>query len=374
MALLDSLANRLGFTRAVTDTAAKLSVSSPWRADDILSTVTLSELYELGEYLPVTRRNALSVGTVGAGRDTIAGTCGRIEHFLKIDGSRAPKQPALLQQPEDGIPRSITYTTLYDDLVFYPCAWWRVTLRDAYGWPAKVRRVAPASARVNSDGLLTHDGNDPVRPEDVIRFDSPKGEGLLQRANRTIRRAMAIELAAALAEDNPVPTFELHNEGPDLSDDQIDTMLTRWMERRKKTGAGYTSKNLKVIAHGQHVSQLLIEGRRALSLDLVRHMSLPAWAASTAIEGATMTYDNRAMRNWELIDLTLAPYFTAVTDRLSMPDVTPRGWRIEADVDTLTRPDQKTRFETYGIGKDKGFIDNQWIAAQEGWPTPKENQ
>ena len=368
---LARLANRIGLTPRRTQ---RLGIASPWRADDILSVVTLAELFELGDYIPVTRRNALTIGTIAAGRQVIAGTSGRLEHFVKINGARAPRQPALFQQPEPGIPRSISYTWLYDDLLFQPCAWWRVVERDYYDWPSKVLRVSPGNARLSADGsTITHDGSTPIAPRDVIRFDSPHGEGLLDRANKTIRRGMAIELAAALAEDNPVPAFELHNEGPDLDDAQIDALMERWTTRRKQTGVAYTSKNLKAIAHGQHTPQLLIEGRRALSLDLVRQMALPAWAASTAVDGATLTYDNRSLRNWELIDLTLAPFHQAVKDRLSMPDITPRGWQVDIDIDSLTRPDQKTRFETYNLGLEGGYITTDWIAAQEGWtPTTQE--
>ena len=56
-----------------------------------------------------------------------------------------------------------------------------------------------------------------------------------------------------------------------------------------------------------------------------------------------------------------------------MNDLTPRGSRVQVDTGELTMPDQETRFRTYGIGKKFGFIDNAWIAQQEGWATvPKE--
>lgn len=81
-----------------------------------------------------------------------------------------------------------------------------------------------------------------------------------------------------------------------------------------------------------------------------------------------MNYQNRQSRSWELIDLFLAKYMTAISARLSMPDLTPIGWRVEFNTDDLTKPDLKTRFETYKLGLDGKFIDQSWIEAQEGEP------
>lgn len=354
-------------------TLAQEVLGSPFADNSHLADLTLSELYGYAETIRATRSRAMQVPTIIAGRNVIAGTLGRLRLYTEKDSVRLPKQPTLFSQFERGVPCSTTMTWTIDSLIFYPCTWWHVLERDVYGWPVWVEWVPQGKAGLDSDGNLIKIGDKPVKPEDVIRFDSPTGSGLLVDGARTIRRAIAIEEAAALAEDNPVPTIELHNEGDSLTKDEIEELLEMWQASRRRRGVAYTSKNVKAIPHGQNPSQLLVEGRRAISLDLIRAMTVPAWAASTAVEGATMTYENRQSRNWELIDLALAPYMAAIVERLSMPDVTPRGHRVKFDTDDLTKPDQKTRFETYAIGKDKGFIDNEWIAQQEGWATtPKQ--
>lgn len=86
-----------------------------------------------------------------------------------------------------------------------------------------------------------------------------------------------------------------------------------------------------------------------------------------ALEGSTLSYENRASRNWELLDLGLSPMMTSITSRLSMGDVTPHGWQVEFNTDQLTRDDMKTRFETYKIGVDGNFVTPEQIAAWEGW-------
>jgi hypothetical protein len=367
---LDAFAHRLGYTPLTAELGE--AYASRFSDNSHLADITLEDwLGALPDYVAITRKNAMTVGTVGAARQVYAGTNGRLPIYTEKDGVRARSiNASLFDQPERGTPRSTTMMWTYDALFFHPCTWWHVLERDFYGWPIWVEWVSHDRATTDSDGLLIQVDRKPVKPADVIRFDSPLGDGFLRNAKRDIQRAIALNLSASLAEDNPVPTVELHNEaGVPLTDEQREKLVSDWSASRRKRGVAYTPKGLKVIAHGQAPQQLLIDGRRAISLDLIRHANLPAWAASTAVEGATMTYDNRSLRNWELIDLSFASFHAAIDDRLSMPDVTPRGWRVRTSVDDLTKPDEKTRFETYAIGKSNGFIDNAWIAEREGWAT-----
>jgi hypothetical protein len=341
-------------------------------AGDHLAEITLEDwLGALPDFVAVNRQNAITIASVDAARNAIAPTVGRIPFHAEKGGKRVPQaqQPALLVGSlEAGVPRSTTMTWTVDAMFFQPCTWWHIVDRDFYGWPRLVEWVSLNRAGLDRDGRLIKVDKKPVAPEDVIRFDSPLGDGFLKNAAKDIRRAIAINLAAAKAEDSPIPAVELHDElGVDLAPDKIEALLETWAAARRTRGVAYTPKGVKVIPHGKPADALLIDGRKQISLELIRHASLPAWAASTAVEGATMTYDNRALRNWELLDLTLAPYITAIEERLSMPDVTPNGWSVKAKTDDFTRDDMKTRFESYEIGKRGGFIDNEWIAEQEGW-------
>lgn len=368
--VIERLANRLGFTRLVRETAA--SYSSAWTDNSHLAEIAFETFYgEMGKYIPASRSNAMRIGSVANLRHLITGMVSRLPLFAKVAGARAEQQPGLLSQMERGTPIATTLQWIVDDLIFYPHSWLVVRERDFYRWPTWVERVPQGKARFNSDGWLIGIEGENVKAEDVIRIDSPLGAGLLVNAAEPIKRAIALELAAAIAEDNPVPTVELHDEGGNeaLTEDEIEKLLDRWSSARRRRGVAYTPKRIKVIPHGQHTAQLLIDGRKAIELTLVRHMNAPAWSASNAVEGATMTYDNRALRNWELIDITLHAYTTAIDGRLSLADVTPRGWVVDFELDELTRPDQKTRFETYAIGKKHGFITDEWIAEQEGWTT-----
>lgn len=362
MRLFDSIAQRLGYTPLVTEYASR------YANPNNLAVTTLEDwLGALPDYIAATRANANTIGTVVSCRNTVT-MLSRLDLYVERRGLRNDTLLPWLGRPEVGTPLATTLQWTLDDLFYYPASWWLVTGRDAYGWPTTFERIDRSRATFDTTGNLTMVDMKPVAPADTIRFDSPLGEGFLNTASRDIKRAIALNMSAALAEDNPVPTVELHNEsGIELNQTEIDDLLEAWSSARRKRGVAYTPKGIKVNTYGQQPQQLLIDGRKQISIDLIRHANMPAWAASTAIDGGDMNYENRASRNWELLDLVLSSFATAITGRLSMTDITPRGWNIKFDLEQLTRPAQLERFQAYEIGKRAGFIDNAWIQAQEGW-------
>ncbi|MFJ3394006.1 phage portal protein [Leifsonia aquatica] len=331
-----------------------------------------------GSTLHVGRSEAMRLPVVSKSRAATAGTIGRLPLYAQKGRTRVTAQPAILLQPEAGRPLSTTLTWTVDDLIFRPFAWWLVTARDSYNWPTTVKRVPWSKATFDPEtgALLSAFGEAVKKASDVIQFDSWHG-GLLHDGRDVLRRAIAIERTAALAEDNPVPTMELHNIGEDVTNpEDIDKILDRWIAARRIRGVAFTNKSIETKVHGVRLENLLISGRERSDLALVRAMNVPAWVADATISGQSLNYTNRQSRNAELIDLSLSPYMTVIRDRLSLPDVTPRGWVVKFDTDELVRPDLKTRFETYEIGKRAGFITNDQISEWEGWEAvaPEEGQ
>lgn len=370
--ILQDFADRLGIRPVTGGIAQVVATSSPFADNSHLADVTLADLYGFAPYLRIDRARAMKLSVIAKGRRAVATTVGRLPlEAVDSAGVPVPKQPSLLRQPERARTRSNTLTWTVDALMFYPCTEWIVRERDAYGWPSFVEWVPWDQARRDADGNLVAAFGVDVAPADVIRFDAPDA-GLLADADETIRRAILIQKAASHAESNPVPSIDLHNDGEDLDEKEIDSLIDRWITARSRHGVGYSSKALKVNALGQNVEQLLIDGRKQLDLELVRHMGVPAWVADVAVEGSSLNYSNRASRNWELLDLACAPYMTAIQDRLSLGDVTPITQTVRFRTDDLTRDDMTTRFNAYKVGKDGDFITNDQIAAWEGWPTTTE--
>lgn len=343
---------------------------SPWADGSHLGII--GELYGLADAsnIVISRRTAMSLPVVAKTRRVLATNIGRMKIVSRKNGAPAPLQMPYLQQPEKDRPLSQTLIWTADALFFHPCTWWIVQQRDSYGWPARggVKLLKRSDAELDENGKLIRAWGKPVDDRDVIQFDAPDG-GLLHEGRKILRRAVILDRAASLAEENPVPSIDLHYTGQKpLEEDQIHELLTSWRDARAKYGAGFTDKSIEAKTLGIQSAQLLVESQKQMDLALARQSGAPAWAVDVALEGSTLNYSNRSSRAWELIDLFLATYTTAIASRLSMPDATPIGWETEFDHDVLTRPDQRTRFETYEIGKRAGFIDDSWIAAQEGQP------
>lgn len=349
-------------------TAAQDVLLSPWSDGGHLEQVTFDMLYGIGVSGSVGRSAALGVATVAAGRDVLTGRlsrCPLIEYGP--DGQPSATQPALLLQPEAGRARSQTVIWTLDAMFFHGRAFWQVMEREATNFPKRVRLVPEDQAETNEQGQMIRAFGQDVRPADSIRIDGPH-EGLLNRGADTIRRAIRLNRAAAKAENNPVPSIDIHNEGEDLNKDEIDALLGRWIKARESTGVGYSSKQVKINTLGQSAEQLMIDGRRAITLELLRHMgaaSNPEIAAA-ATEGTSLTYTNKASREAALIDNFLAPYMTALQDRLSMDDMRPRGRTVRISTDALTREDTATRYGNYKAGKELDIITTDDIKKAEG--------
>ncbi|MCZ4300769.1 hypothetical protein [Microbacterium oxydans] len=350
-----------------------LTIKSPedWADSSHLIPVDLQTLFGLTDAsgIQITRRTALGLDVVAKGRRVLATNIGRMSLVNKKAGQPAPLQMPYLQQPEED--RDLTQTLIWtaDALYFYPRTWWIVKKRDAYGWPARggVKLLDRADAEFDDNGTLVKAWGTNIKDAGwgVIQFDAPDG-GLLHDGLKTLRRAVILDRSASLAEENPVPSVDIHNTGEKLEADQIQALLKSWQAARAKYGAGYSDKSLQVKTLGLDKEQLLLDAQNRMDVKLARQIGIPAWAADVAVEGSTLNYQNRSSRAWELIDLYLATYTSPIAGRLSMNDCTPIGWKTEFDTEILTRPDLKTRFETYEIGMRAGIVDQAWVEAQEG--------
>lgn len=369
MAIFDGLRR---MASALTAGTAQKVIRSPWSDSSHLADVVFNDIFGIDVQGPVTRAAAIRVATVAKGRDVLTGMISGQPLMSTRAGQPVVKLPRLLAQPEDGIPLSTTLIWTVDALFFYGRAWWRITEFDATGYPSRVERVDEDDVTFDEAGRVSHANGRAVAPNSMIRFDGPN-EGLLCRGADTIRRATRLNRSAAKAEDNPVPSIDLHNDGENLSAEEVAVLTASWKKARETSGIGYSSKGLTVKALGQHPEQLMIDGRKAINLELARHMGAPEWAVGLAVEGSSLTYTNPQSRNGDLINLFLKPYMTAITDRLTLDDVTPHGQKVRFDSSDLVREDTATRYANHGTAIELGLYDIEHAKELEGLDPIGEN-
>lgn len=331
----------------------------------------------------VGRPQAMQCGAIVRARDAICTTIGSLPLYaMGADYTRSTRE--LLDQPEVGIPRSVTMTRTVEDLQFGGFAYWRVTKRDYSGFPTKVRRLDLNSVNVREDQRVyvrpdgTPQGNatEYVPDRDLIRFYSPK-DGLLTTAARAIRILAKLDAADSNAADSPAPRgFFTPAEGADpAEDDDIRAMLADWRAARQQGVDGYVPAALKYNTASYSPAELgLVAARNSAVLEIARFTGLdPSDLAADAGSQNSMTYANVQDKRRQFIDGPCAGFITAIQDRLSMGDVTPRGTQVRIDVAQYERADMSGRLEEYQLMRQLGLIDRAEILRSEERPTPTED-
>lgn len=340
----------------------------------------------------VTRRQALSVPAVLRGRNLIAGTLATLP--VKLHGpDRAVRDWPLFDQPDPDVPVSVTMAQTYEDLFFEGVAWWQVLERRADGFPVAATyvpnsSVSPTAAPwTGTAGLVSPDLPYPENPygvyidgvftpnRDVIRFDSPNPPFLVHAA-RAIRTCIALDAAAARFSDEPIAAgyFQPDAAGMDPFEDEDDPdaavqeFLDQWAANRRRHAWGYIPPGL-MLGNGSSFSPQelqLADARQHAVLELARAMGIDPEELGVAV--TSRTYFNAEDRRLSRKTDTYGAYVSAVEDRLSMGDVSPRGSYARISFDGFLRADTITRLNAYQLGKPLGVYDNQRVAELEDLP------
>lgn len=331
---------------------------------------------------PVDRENALLVPAVERGRDEIVAAVSGLP-FLTYRGLDVLPN-SFLDQPDPDVPTSVFWAMIIEDLLFDGIAWVRKTSYDYRGFPLSGRRVTGVSLTPPSDATSAPaylpSGYDPhgatvwvdgqeVSAFEMIRFDSPKRPLLISGA-RAIRKALLVDALAALYADNPRPT-ELFTDSDDrtvaqMTDDEIDVFLAKYKAQRKRGAPAWLPKAVQRVdvSTPSPADIQLIQLEQQCSLELALKMGLDP--EDVGVNVTSRTYFNGVDRGQDKINRTFGPFIRAITDRLSMGDVTPRGQRVRADLSGYLKPDPQTQVAYWGALKGLGVVDATWIGDQAG--------
>jgi len=294
----------------------------------------------------VSRRDAMTVPAVARARNIIAGTIATLPLTLyrDTDGQPVADRPSWVRQPDPLVPRQTTMAWTIDSLLFHGQAYWQVI--DVYaesGRPLRFRWIDPTRVSLDVDRtgtVVTAYKVDGHRVPDTglnsLVVFSGFDDGLLNRAARTVRTAIELERAALTYAETPSPSLALKNSGADLPSNKIDELLSRWKAARQSNAVAYLSAAVDIQRVGFSPTELALnEARDQTVAELARAVGIPPWYLGVDVGG--MTYQNVGNARRDLIDYSLKPYMDAVTQRLSLDDVTPRGTHASYDLAEFTR-------------------------------------
>jgi Phage portal protein len=337
-----------------------------------------------GRYGFDTRQDAMQIPAIRKGRNMICSSIATLPLQAVNERNEVQDHP-LLRQIDPNVANVVTIAQTLEDLLFDAVAWWEVT-SFAYGMPATAVRHHPSQVSFQpppgynqgwlpsdlpTEGVVYMRGN-PVPFDRVIRFDSPNPP-LLKDAERVVRRAIALYLSAETYANEPrpmdyfTPTDPLSDPGGD-DDTFIEKLLDDWAAARRKRSTAYVPAALTYneVQQPTPADLQLVQLQQQVNIDLANMIGIDA--EDVGVSTTTRTYQNGVDRRKDRVNDLLSPYMSAVTQRLTMPDVTRRGITVRFWLDDYLRADPKTRAEVHQIYHDMGVESREYIGSAEGVP------
>lgn len=302
----------------------------------------------------ISRDEALKVPAVLRARNIIAGTLAGLPIHVRNENRQIMPPTNLLDQIDPDLPNVVTFAHTYEDLMFEAVSWWRVLEFGWHNYPTFCRRVPPERVHASPSGVFI-DGM-PVSDDEVIRFDSPNPP-LLRHAARAIRICLDLDQTARLYARTPTSlgAFKPKEGVADLDEEQIQVLLDKWEESRRKHAFGYIGAAWELEKLGYTAEEIqLMDQRQHAVLEIARATGIDP--EDLGVSTTSRTYQNAETRRQDMTLFTFGAYINAVEQRLSMRDVLPRGYKAKVNVDAYLRPDTKTRYETHAIGIENGFL------------------
>ena len=257
---------------------------------------------------------------------------------------------SFLQMPSKIYPYASVIQRTLADLLMYDRAYWLVTERTFDGYPSSIE-VMRVEDVIDTPAIfvgIAENYQPPADPfyylarqvptRDVIKFYGSGEGGWLANGATAITTAAALEAATLMYSETPIPTVALKNSGPDLPAEQVDLLLAAWEEARANRGTAYLNNTIDAQVMGFSARDVqLVEAKNLAAIAIARLANLdPVWVGA-GIPGSSLTYANRTDLYRGLLDTALRPIMSLFEQRLSMPDVTPRGHTIKFDTTAFLR-------------------------------------
>ncbi|MBF6085291.1 phage portal protein [Nocardia cyriacigeorgica] len=286
----------------------------------------------------MTRVEAMSVPAMARARRIIAGSIARMPLRAYRGDELAGDQPRWLDRTDAAVSPFHRMLWTVDDLLFYGWSLWSLS-RDASDRVSSAARIPWDRWDFDTFGRIEVDG-ELVADRDVCLIPGVD-EGVLYFAQTAIRHAAKLIAAADKVADTPAANLELHQttDAP-MTTEARDELIASWAAARRGANGGvaYTNHAIELREHGAPHEHLLIEGRNAAAVDIARAAGIPAASIDATGPTASLTYETTEGRNQELVDYGLAPYMSAISARLGMDDMVPRGNRIAFDTEDFVGP------------------------------------
>lgn len=328
--------------------------------------------YGSGVLPRVSREEALSVPEVMKARNMICNISTLPLVTYRKDWSVEDNR--LFRQIDPAETNVFTLNQTVEDLFFRGVAYWRILEFGADDYPVSATWIDFDRVSENEEnGRIVCRIDGKVVPwSEIRRFRSPN-PALLEYAGRVIRQALDLDATAARYAKNPKPLSYFRptdqNADPFEDDNAIRAFLRkakRWLLSGETTG--YVPAGVEYVAVDEPTpaEMELVAAQKQVAIRIANMTGLEPEDFGVAV--TSDTYQNSVDRRMDRINQVLAVYMQAVTQRLSMGDVTKNGYTVGFDLDDYLRADPKTRMEVQVGYKVAGVISAEEIRTDERLP------
>lgn len=301
---------------------------------------------------------------------------------------RMKPQPRILRTPHPDLTTFEWVELIYVHLLSWGNAYlWK--LKDQQGivrelWPIEPSRVKPGRA---SDGTKVYEvstglGTDPktrekrdLTDEEILHipgmgYDGVKGMSPIQVARQAFGLAMAAERFGAKLFGSGNLLSGIVSTDQKLTQEQADTVKQRWKAQHSGENAAF---DIAVLGGGvkyQPVSvppadAQFIESRRFQVSEIARIFGVPPHLLMDT-EKSTSWGTGIEQQSIGFVVYTLRPWLIRVEQRLSK--LLPSPQYVKFTVEGLLRGDTKSRYESYAIGRNWGWLSVNDIRKLEDMP------
>jgi HK97 family phage portal protein len=337
-------------------------ITRPWRAASI--------------------REALGVPAIFGACNLIANTTGSLTmRALRQEVEVPPdRRPRLIIRPDPfASPREFYRQTAWN-LATRGEAWWWVAARDIDGMPLSIINVNPTEVVVTED---PDDLRYPIlkwRDRTMNREDfrqlvwakdsgSLRGAGPLQMCGAAISVAVeAQEWAANFYADGGLPSTIVKTRGDlaEMSEADMAALKAQWQEADHNTIRFIDDGIESVESFNSNSSGAqMLESRAHQNIDVATMFNMDAPLLNAAVAGSSLTYQNVGQEFEKFLRMCLRPNILETIEQ-TMSDFLPRSIVARFNTAALTLADIKTRYDVYGVGIDKGIIDQEEARKFEG--------
>ncbi len=256
--------------------------------------------------------------------------------------------------------------------------WWGdgfayVPVRDATGAPKPpLWLLHPDDVKVDDGKYWVGDVQIPATNLIHLRGQTPivngRGTGVLTRFSSDLAMAQSLRSYMQGAFNSGVPAGYLKTSTPNISQEQADTLKSRWMAQHGGSRRSIAVLNATTEFHPLSWTPVDTDAAAFATLTLGQielMFSLPV-SMLGGPAGKSLDYSTTELRMLELYQLTLLPWIARIEAVLDAQ--LPNGTDTRIEVDGLLRADTKTRYETYAIAIDKGILTVDEVRTLENRP------